>query len=407
MGVTAVTERYTQRGGIDAEGNREYTTLYQVEVDSIEVGVKTVLEGKIEDAYHIPRGEWEKDPMKDATPSIRSDSYLEQSHVTAGGTADDNDDWGQGGNKYAEVVRKEASRSEDPKLSLCWDVLVTWRWIEIDQRWYCAIIPQIDREIVEDAYVDLGYAAGGNPAGVTFSIPGRDSANSPPGPVVNLAGEVLDPPIERERNRMVIRMTRLTNDPTRSIFDWEMAVNTDSVKLELPVGYAPKRLPVQRTYNFRPWELRVRSVNLQEVRYNSRHYFRETWEIAYKNRRPEPNIGLEKSLSRNPGWRVDVLNAGVMQRVVPGKPAGRPGQIAPGGGFSENDIRPGTAPHVAIRGSDGKPIKKPMMLDEQGQPIWDFRYSGNNTIYVRYIVYRNERAFNSLPFFQNPNAKAS
>lgn len=401
MGVVAVTKRYTQETGrIDQDGNREYVTLYQVEVDSLEVTAREVLQAKIEDAIHLPRGEWEIDPKQAEAKSIASD-FLGQTDWVTAGTEGVNvkDEWGQTSNEYAEIIGKEARRSEDPKLSLMWDVIITWRWMQIDKRWYVSVIPQIDREVVEDALLDLGYAAGANPTGVQIVIPGRMSANPEPGPIVNTALEVYDPPIERERNREIIRATRITNAPTDGMFDWEMAVNTDDVKLQLPVGFAPGRLTVQREYRFRPYELRVRSVNIAELRFNSRHYFRETWEIAVK-RRSKPGNPSQADLIGQSGWRLDVMDAGTMQRINVGEADGRPVTITPGGAFSENDIRDGAAPNIRIPSTDGKPVTKPVLLNGQGRPMSDPRNHNNQPVFIRYVIYPNERAFATLPFLQ-------
>jgi hypothetical protein len=183
------------------------------------------------------------------------------------------------------------------------------------------------------------------------------------GPVINAAGDVFDPPLEREESHGIYRIVRTRKTFPPNADDFENAINKDTFTISKP--------GLRR--NFKPRTLKMEPIT------GSLQYHRRTdgREVAYWK------ITFEIHHNKN-GWRTNVLNRGVNRRAMAGDKDDR-GKV-----ISELDL--GTGKSKKRRISDGDDFPSgPVLLDINGQPL----ATNAQPVYLEYGFYE-EKNFREL-----------
>jgi hypothetical protein len=182
------------------------------------------------------------------------------------------------------------------------------------------------------------------------------------GPPVNAAGDIFDPPEERDFSRGVLRITKfLENFPSSIDDEYQDAINSDTFTIRKP-GLVRR---------FEPYTVKMEPLS-GSLNY---HKAQNGVEIAY--------VQVEYELVfRKDGWRFKVLNRGFNRRQQAGD------QNDNGVTISSADQIANRARRAVIKDDDDHPPKVPVPLDWDGQPL----ASGKDPIFIVYSGYKE------LPF---------
>lgn len=164
------------------------------------------------------------------------------------------------------------------------------------------------------------------------------------GPVINSAGDQLDPPLEDTPSYQVLRITKYRLQyPERDALTHTNAINNDIFVIKKPRHNYQKVVQKYQAYlNVINGRFSTRHVDKREINYWSNTY--ELWIKA-------------------DGWRVPVYDRGDRARREAGDPDGKGGSMSAGSvavdGRKRNDI---------IRDRDGMPVGI-VLLDGNGEPL--------------------------------------
>lgn len=174
------------------------------------------------------------------------------------------------------------------------------------------------------------------------------------GPVMNTAGQVFSPPLEREVPIEVVRIEHYAdyflNDPN----NWRGRVNNSNILVNY--GYA----------NFtRTWfkhEAKITAFDGTFQKINDVDVWR--WSIEIQ--------------SKDGGWAVEVPNLGTAARAQAGDPDGQ------GGFYTDGGSDPNQVPESGLRpllSATGEPITDPIPLGADGQP----QPPGTPILYLKFL----------------------
>lgn len=181
------------------------------------------------------------------------------------------------------------------------------------------------------------------------------------GPLVNAAGEVFDPPPEREDSHAVLRITKYQAFFPEMIADnYANAINSGPFAIAKPgltvmfPKYTAKMEPITGSLN---WHKRTDGIEV--------FYWKNTYELH----------------RRRGGWREELVNRGRNRRAGAEDPSGLGGQISAHspGGRPRMEWRPDLA---RIRDDDDFPTG-PVLLDLKGQPL----PKHEDAVYLKYSFY--------------------
>lgn len=207
---------------------------------------------------------------------------------------------------------------------------------------------------------------------------GNTAISTPPGTMLmptNSADTVFDPPLEKDDNRLTIRIKFY-----KKIFNVDEAKSTINRVNKFPVRFGRfKTLPtgalLEGIYgNFAEGTLKVSSIDGAPRIEHTADVEQEYYEI---------NIEVQW---RDAGWHEFVVDRGLSFAVKAGVANGR------GGRFSA-DPEVNAAPHTPIQGIDGEPITEPTLLDGDGKTLKE----GEPPVYLEYKLY-TEIDFAEDPF---------
>jgi hypothetical protein len=187
------------------------------------------------------------------------------------------------------------------------------------------------------------------------------------GPVVNSAGDVFDPPPEREESHGVLRITRyMPGFPSQFDLAFQDVVNADTVIVQKPgivrafQKYTLKMEPILGSLN---WKTLSTGVEI--------FYWKNTFEFHWRKRT----------------WRDDLANLGRNRRATEGDPNGR------GDEYAEIPESQKFQPQLArIRDEDDFPVG-PVLLDLDGQPL---PLNKKDAVYINYSYYEEKNYFPDL-----------
>lgn len=338
MGVVSVTELFDEQTGLETVGfQREYTTPYHVEVDDPNDGPQVVV-----DANGLPViGNQYTGVGNDVdlaaycvslTPSRVPGDRLLWKVIAKWTTIPGPGLGGEGSGSRKVKVKDDGETPTDNPLEFRPDIEVT--------------TAQFTSPVERAKYIS-GFSAAIN----QFRAP--DSF----GPVVNSALTVYDPPLERDDSRMVVRITRY-----KSAFPWadaekyKDAVNSDDFTIDKP-GIMVR--------TFKKYTCKLSPITGSYELVNGDHFWNVTYEFHVNNEYP----GI--------GWRVQVVDRGVVVSAREGDPNGR------GGTISASDIVAGTPQVRRLVDAGGMPITEPVLLNGSGQPL----NPGSPPVYIVYAIY--------------------
>lgn len=202
-------------------------------------------------------------------------------------------------------------------------------------------------------------------ATILIALPKIKRPQNSVGPIVNAAGDVLDPPIEKEESHQVIRITKYEAEfPSHLAPAYDNAINSDGFTISKPglhrdiKRYQAKMEPITGSLN---WYERKDGTQFA--------YWKNVYELHIKQS----------------GWRVEVVNRGRNRRAGPGDPNGQADKdggkfISPGELAQRKKFRP---PVTRIRDDDDFPVG-PVLLDLDGNPLQAY---DKNATYIPYGLY--------------------
>jgi hypothetical protein len=185
------------------------------------------------------------------------------------------------------------------------------------------------------------------------------------GPVVNAAGDVFDPPIEKEESHQIIRITKYEGGfPSSLAATYDNAINADGFTISKPglqmdiKRYTAKMEPITGSLNWHEWKDGKQFM-----------YWKNVYELHIKRA----------------GWRVEVVNRGRNRRAGPGDPNGQADDdsakfISPGEIAQKKKFRP---PLAKIKDDDDFPVGN-VLLDLDGNPL---QYYEKDATYIMYGLY--------------------
>lgn len=326
-----------QTGDFNDSGDRQYTAVYEVRVDDPLDGQNIVIL-----ASGIPRlgRPYSFGNDRDNTAFLRS----------------------------LAPKRIDATR-------LLWQVVATWTTADINNNSNGGGGEDSNGNPTDDP---LQYRNEYNISKAKFSVPveraiihtaltganRRDRGSS--GPVVNSAGVVFVPGIEKDETRTVIRITKnLKLYPTGLDDKFQDAVNLNEYVIHLPAGariVAPLRSKCENIGG---------SFQIEK----NKGIIHRFWKVEFE-------VHIKKT-----SWRDDVCDRGLHASAGAGDPDG----LAGGGILSPSDLIPGVPQVRRLVDANGIPIDEPILLDLKGQPL-------KAGLAARYITYQkyDELDFNDL-----------
>lgn len=171
--------------------------------------------------------------------------------------------------------------------------------------------------------------------------------------ITNSAGVPFDPPLTKDVNIRVIRITKRSKKcQAIKHAKYISAVNSDSFTIDKPAyGFS---------YPVSPYNCKFKSYSTSFLIDNKIKYFRETIELHI-----HPD-----------GWRRQVLDQGTHRGQNEGD------KDNAGNTISASDIGTGWTPYTQIVDAQGVPVASPVALDGAGQPL----AAGKPHVYLVYSV---------------------
>lgn len=197
---------------------------------------------------------------------------------------------------------------------------------------------------------------------------GQAALTTAPGTMVmprNSANTVYDPPLEKDDNRLILRIKTHT-----LFFNVDLAKSTINTVNKFSVTFGRYNVdalgrPKEGIYgNFAEGTLKVASI---EGAYRLEHTSDEEHEYY------EINIEIHW---RDTGWREFVVDRGLNIAQKAGEANGR-------GGFFSAGPQPNGGLSTPIQGADGEPITEPQLLDGDGHTLG----AGLDPVYLEYKLY--------------------
>ena len=235
----------------------------------------------------------------------------------------------------------------------------------LDYRWDVSTGVQYYQTPVWQAWNVDPFPVGG--AGAGYSRPAETL-----GPVHNSAGIVLDPPLMRNHNEHIVRVTGNV-----SMYDQAWADVANHIN-KIPLTWSEK---LKTKYRMVPttiekYCLLCTSAGAVYRRENAYDYWAWTWEFAIRTRATDTNP--------QDGFLESVLDRGVTRLAKSGSPDGAGGIISP------SDIEEGMAPAAAIRDWQGEPVPELVLLDGHGQPLQAASSISAPPVYFRWRIHPYE-----------------
>jgi hypothetical protein len=188
---------------------------------------------------------------------------------------------------------------------------------------------------------------------ISPAFPGRQAGSY--GPVTNSARSVFDPPLERDNSRYTLKITKNKKSyPSTTADTYRDTVNSDNFTISKPkLGF---------TRSFSKYTVKMKNIG-GSLKFQNDVVF---WPVAY-----------EMEIDTEFGWRVDVPDKGFSASAKQGDPDGR------GGTISGADIIAGNAQVRVLLDAAGNPVREPVFLDGNGQPL----QPGADVVYLTYAIY--------------------
>jgi len=328
VGVAEILWR-GQTGKIDETGNREYTVVRAVTVDSAYDGPAVVLfapgVGIIGQFYQIGNDVDVAAILREITPARDQEDRTKLRWLVT--------------ERYSTKAEedKDKQKNEDGE-------------------------PEDDPEKWRDE-LDISFRQVSRPVekAINRTDLGKFRPKDQEGPVVNSALAVYDPPLEREQDIMVVRIVRRRKRyPADVVWARKTTINDDDFTINKPKQGLV--LPVKK------FQAKMPPVT------GSLFY------IADKKGKQKPywKLTFEVHIDDEFGWRQDVLDRGIHARALQGDPDGR------GGTLSMSASLPlGAVLNRRVTDSKGLPITEPVCLDGFGQPLT----AGSPFVYLTYSIY--------------------
>lgn len=169
-------------------------------------------------------------------------------------------------------------------------------------------------------------------------LPGRAAGTL--GPVTNSAGVVLDPPLEMEQSRRIIRITRWERSFPGDLADkFTCAINDKDYTLNKP------KLKYRKFC--KAFTLKCHGIGGSLTFIKNRPWWKITYEFHWWKQ----------------GWRRTTCDRGKHARAGAGDPNGRGGFISP------SELLNGAPQIRRLRDAAGVPIGEDVLLDGRGQPL--------------------------------------
>lgn len=277
---------------------------------------------------------------------------------------------------------KQIRATRRPQSALHWDVVCSYSPWEgqredeqretkegepaenpLDWRWDVSTAVQTIQVPVEKAWnMDPFPPDDGGSGGVTRPVYTL-------GPVHNSAGITYDPPLMRNVNELIFRVTANTQEyDTKVARSFVNAINSVQVTWSqvLQTYYGMK------SDSFLPYCAKCLSASGAYRRTNGIAYWTQTWEFALRERASE--------LNPQDGFLETILDRGFSRIANGAAPDGR------GGTISGGDIEDGMAIASPIRDLEGERSPEMILLNGHGQPLQTTSTWSQNPVWFRWRI---------------------
>jgi len=352
---TAATLHTGTTGNFKEEAKREYQIVFQVTVDDKDDGPPTVLQ-----ATGLPStgSTYAMGNETDATAYLYDLSAKRVSgtrllwHVTAKYkrlSGDDDQD---------EHTDENGEPQDDP---LLWhnQIGVTFQkhTIPVDVAWNL---------------IDIGVP-GGAPTG--------QRPEGRPGPVINSAFTVLDPPLEKEESTMIVRVTKNELTFPQLASGFIDTINSDPFTIS-KIRYNFFMLFFKNT-------AKLAGVDGSFQFENNTVFWKNTYELHVNERSFAPAANNAGHPGFEPkGWNEEVLDRGIYGIAVDGLDDGR------GGSYTGNPTGAQTGVQ-RLQSRGGGSVDEPILLNGRGLPATMTDTNTGDPVYLPYRIYQ-ENDFNIL-----------
>ncbi len=354
MTITDITQAWSATKGATNNKGREYTASYNVETDSYNDQVKTIIDyfatnttfnglaiPYLNKPYQFGNDLDVMALCDSVTPSRVSGSQYNWTVDFHYKTADQEED---------ETQEDESGNASNNPMDWNWTVDISYA--------------DYSRPVTHATY--RGGHTGDNFLDVFNTGDGADQAIIPP---MNSAGTVFDPALERSALRQVFRFGKYRHEYPDGMADNWRAVNSKAfgIKVKDPnvvnKNGRPRTDKTLISWNFEPFQCQVVSANASVVRQNNM----TVWKIS-----SEIHADYEF------GYRVKIADRGIVALGNAGAPDGIGGSLSSG-----NPASTGIPEDRTMRDVLGNTLAEPVLLDGNGQPL----AKGLPAVYLEWSIY--------------------